>query len=127
MWVGSFSRWFLEKKTVVVSLFVKVLWKQHMLQKPLTFQMFAITVVVGLHLIYTTMLKSNSWKKVHKGSKVCTSCVADGKEPVTSGKCSNLAKTEKWSQTLFFGVLNFIIYTHFIYVYLYCLLTYLNS
>ena len=65
-------------------------------------------------------------KEYTKVQPICTSYVTDGKQPVTWGACSNLVKKKKQSQT-FSGILSFIIHTRFIFVYLYCLLTYLNS
>ena len=58
IWVGSFSRWFLQNSSF---LFMTIMWKSlSKNQKLLSFQMFAITVIVGLHLLCATMLKSNS-------------------------------------------------------------------
>ena len=74
----------------------------------------AITVVVGLHLLYATMLKSKIVEKeCTKAPPIWTSCVTDGKEPVARVVCSNLAKNKKWSQT-FSAIFHFIIYTQFI-------------
>ena len=50
----------------------------------------------------------NEYTKVRP---ICTRCVADGKEPVTWGACSNLS-----------GILHFIIYSVY-----FCLLIYLSD